>query len=127
MHFRLVAPAAIQASPLWRLWLADAKRFKGRAPCDNENAIGYVGTFTFFNGGSFIGCSQKRPYQLDGYFALKTPPYYYSDDETNATMTRGVFSAYASPNNIVELVFSDAHHRNYSQPEVVLGPSPIGR
>ena len=42
-------------------------------------------------------------------------------DKTQATLTHGVFSATAAWDNVLELVFSDAVHRHYAQPEVVLG------
>jgi hypothetical protein len=48
--------------------------------------------------------------------------YRYIDGETAATLTSGAFSASAARDNVVELVFSDATHHHYAQPEVVLGP-----
>ena len=40
---------------------------------------------------------------------------------TSFSRTDGVFTASIGHNNVVELVFSDAAHQHYSQPEIVLG------
>jgi hypothetical protein len=44
-----------------------------------------------------------------------------SNEETTVTLTHGVFSASADSDNVLELVFSDAAHQHFAQPEVVLG------
>ena len=120
MSFRLASPTTLHKSALWSVWLADAKKTGNRKPCQNTNAIPYTGSFTFYGSGSFIGCSEAKPNMLNGYFTLKRA-FFYADDETTATLTHGVFTASIGRNNVVELVFSDAAHQHYSQPEIVLG------
>jgi hypothetical protein len=120
MSFRLTSSTDLHKNALWRIWLADAKKTGNRTPCQNTNAIPYIGSFSFYGSGSFIGCSEARPNLLNGFFAVKRS-FYYSDDETTITLTHGVFTAAMSRNNVVELVFSDAAHQHYAQPEIVLG------
>jgi hypothetical protein len=124
ISFRQVTTAALRADPLWRLWLADSRRERTEPPCPNRNAVAYTGSFSFYGGGSFIACSRSTPNLLNGYFRVRRT-YRYVDGGTAATLTRGVFSASAARDDVVELVFSDATRRHYAQPEVVLGrPAP---
>jgi hypothetical protein len=121
IHFRLVTDAALRSSALWRSWLADAKKFKTRPPCANDNALPFTGSFSFYGGGSFVACSEAHPFRVNGYFKVKKP-FSFEDEETKITLTHGVFFATSDLNNVVELVFSDAVHEHFAQPEVVLGP-----
>jgi hypothetical protein len=121
--FRRVEPAALHASVLWKLWLADAKRFKGAKVCADDNAVSYVGSFTFYGGGSFIACSLARPNMLNGYYRVKKA-YAFPNDDVGMVLTHGLFSASAARDNVLELVFSDALHEHFAQPEVALGPNP---
>jgi hypothetical protein len=57
---------------------------------------------------------------VNGFFHVGSA-YRFVDGSTQATLTHGVFSATAAWDNVLELVFSDAVHRHYAQPEVVLG------
>src|SRR5205085_410967 len=82
---------------------------RGGKPCRNRNAIAYEGSFSFYGGGSFIACSQSNPNMLSGFFQVRRS-YRFVDGSTSATLTRGAFSATASLDNVVELVFSDAAH-----------------
>jgi len=124
ISFRRVTSAVLHADLLWQLWLADSEREQTGRPCLNRNAIAYTGSFSFYGGGSFIACSRSTPNLLNGYFRVRHT-YRYVDGETAATLTSGVFSASAARDNVVELVFSDATHHHYAQPEVVLGrPTP---
>ncbi len=120
ISFRLVGYTDLHKNALWRLWLADASKSGDPKPCANTNALPYVGSFSFYGSGSFIACSQARPYALSGFFRVKGS-YFFSDEETTITLTHGVFSASIDHNNVVELVFSDAAHQHFAQPEVVLG------
>jgi hypothetical protein len=120
MSFHLASPADLHRSTLWNVWLADAKKTGNRKPCQNTNAVPYIGSFSFYGSGSFIGCSETRPNLLNGFFKVKQS-FHYADDETTITLTHGVFTASIARNNVVELVFSDAAHQHYSQPEIVLG------
>ena len=83
-------------------------------------AIPYIGSFSFYGSGSFIGCSETKPNWLTGFFRVKRS-FFYADDSTTITLTHGVFSGSMDHNNVLELVFSDAAHQHYAQPEVVLG------
>jgi hypothetical protein len=121
INFRLVTDAALRANALWRGWLADTKKFKTPAPCTNDNALPFVGSFSFYGGGSFIACSETHPFRLNGYYRVRKP-YFFEDEETRITLTHGVFFASSDTNNVVELVFSDSAHEHFAQPEVVLGP-----
>jgi hypothetical protein len=120
ISFRRVTTTRLRADALWRRWLADAAINRGGKPCRNRNAIAYEGSFSFYGGGSFIACSQSNPNMLSGFFQVRRS-YRFVDGSTSATLTRGAFSATASLDNVLELVFSDAAHRHYAQPEVVLG------
>jgi hypothetical protein len=120
MSFRLASPTDLHKSVLWPLWLADAKKMHSLMPCGNTNAVPYIGSFTFYGSGSFIGCSEAKPNQLNGFFRVKAS-FHYADDETTITLSQGVFTASMGNNNVAELVFSDAAHQHYAQPEVVLG------
>ena len=120
ISFRRVTTTRLRADALWRHWLADATINRGGKPCRNRNAIAYEGSFSFYGGGSFIACSQSNPNMLSGFFQVRRT-YRFVDGSTSATLTRGAFSATASLDNVLELVFSDAAHRHYAQPEVVLG------
>jgi hypothetical protein len=123
ISFRIASAADLRTNALWQLWLTDAKRSGSNKPCGNTNAVPYVGSFSFFGSGSFIACSDAKPNTLSGFFKVKRS-YFYSDDETSVTLTHGVFSASMGHNNVAELVFSDAAHQHYAQPEVVLGHYP---
>jgi hypothetical protein len=123
ISFRLAGVSVLHTNALWRLWLADTKKTGSPRPCTNTNAVPYVGSFSFYGSGSFIGCSQAMPHMLSGFFKVK-PKSFYALDETAVTLTHGVFTASMDHNNVVELVFSDAAHQNYAQPEVVLGHYP---
>jgi hypothetical protein len=118
--FRLASPTDLHENVLWQLWLADAKKMHSRTPCANANAIPYIGSFSFYGSGSFVGCSETRPNWLNGFFRVKRS-FFYADDSTTITLTHGVFSGSMDHNNVLELVFSDAAHQHYVQPEVVLG------
>jgi hypothetical protein len=118
--FRAVPPERLRTNALWREWVADAKRAHDPKPCNNGNAIGYVGTFSFYNSGIFIACSRTTPNLLSGYFRV-AKGYRIVNEETQVTLTHGVFSASAAWDNVLELVFSDAVHQHFAQPEVVLG------
>jgi hypothetical protein len=120
ISFRQISPERLRQDALWRLWLSDAARSRTGRPCGNRNAITYEGSFSFYGGGSFIACSQSAPNMLSGFFQVGRP-YRFVDGSTQATLTRGAFSASAAWDNVLELVFSDAVHRHYAQPEVVLG------
>ena len=120
ISFRRVTTTRLRADALWRHWLADATINRGGKPCRNRNAIAYEGSFSFYGGGSFIACSQSNPNMLSGFFEVRRS-YRFVDGSTSATLTRGAFSATASLDNVVELVFSDAAHSHFAQPEVVLG------
>ena len=120
ISFRRITTARLRRDALWRLWLADAAASRTGRPCGNGNAIAYEGSFSFYGGGSFIACSQSAPNMLSGFFRVGRK-YRFVDGSTQATLTRGAFSATASWDNVLELVFSDAFHRHYAQPEVVLG------
>jgi hypothetical protein len=120
ISFRRVTTTRLRADALWRRWLADAAINRGGKPCRNGNAIAYEGSFSFYGGGSFIACSQSNPNMLSGFFQVRST-YRFVDGSTSATLTGGAFSATASLDNVLELVFSDAAHRHYAQPEVVLG------
>ena len=120
IRFRAVIPDKLRTNPLWKEWVADAARSHDPVPCANDNAIGYVGTFSFYNGGTFIACSRARPYMLSGYFRVHRK-FSFEDEETKVTLTHGVFSGSADWDNVLELVFSDAAHQHFAQPEVVLG------
>jgi hypothetical protein len=124
ISFRRITAGMLQADPLWQLWLADSERARTGRPCLNRNAVAYVGSFSFYGGGSFIACSRSMPNLLNGYFRVRRA-YRYVDGGTAARLTSGAFSASAARDNVVELVFSDATHHHYAQPEVVLGrPTP---
>jgi len=123
MIFRIVTPATLHANALWRLWVADSKRYRTPAPCTNANAIPYVGTFTFYGSGTFIGCSLAKPFMLYGYYRVKHP-YPFPNDDAGMVLTHGPLSATTSHDNVVELVFSDPLHEHFAQPEVALGPNP---
>jgi hypothetical protein len=120
ISFRLASPTDLHRNVLWSLWLADAKKMHSRTPCGNTNAVPYIGSFTFYGSGSFIGCSEAKPNQLNGFFRVMRS-FHYADDETTITLSHGVFTASMDHNNVAELVFSDAAHQHYAQPEVVLG------
>jgi hypothetical protein len=120
ISFVAVSTTRLHADPLWRQWLADAARSHDPKPCRNANAVAYRGTFSFYNGGTFIACSRTTPNMLSGFFRVSRP-YYMSNEETTVTLTHGVFSASADSDNVLELVFSDAAHQHFAQPEVVLG------
>ena len=120
ISFRPVSVAELHTSALWRQWLADTARAHRPRPCSNGNAVAYVGTFSFYGGGIFVGCSRSAPNMLSGYFRVRRA-YRVTNEETPVTLTRGDFSASASWDNVLELVFSDAGHTHYAQPEVVLG------
>ena len=112
--------SGLHSDALWRLWLADAMLNRVAEPCGNRNAIAYEGSFSFYGGGLFIACSQTEPNMLSGFFQVRRT-FRFVDGNTRATLTRGSFSATAAWDNVLELVFSDAVHRHYAQPEVVLG------
>jgi hypothetical protein len=57
---------------------------------------------------------------LSGFFRVQRT-YHFVDGTTSATLSHGAFSATAAWDNVLELAFSDAVHRHYAQPEVVLG------
>ncbi len=118
--FKRITAAQLRSDSLWRLWLADATQNRVARPCGNRNAIAYEGNFSFYGGGLFIACSQTTPNMLSGFFQVRGV-YRFVDGNTRATLTRGAFSATAAWDNVLELVFSDAVHRHYAQPEVVLG------
>jgi hypothetical protein len=120
ISFHLASVAQLHKNALWRAWIADTKKMHTPAPCANGNAIPFVGSFSFYGSGLFIACSESRPNWINGYFTV-TKPYHYADDETTITITHGVFSASTDRKNVLELVFSDAAHQHYAQPEVVLG------
>jgi hypothetical protein len=120
LSFRLVGVDELHKNALWPLWLADAKKMHSRKPCGNTNAVPYIGSFTFYGSGSFIGCSETRPHLLNGFFRVKGS-FHYADLETTITITHGVFTGAMDHNNVIELVFSDANHQHYAQPEFVLG------
>lgn len=122
ISFRRVAPASLRTNALWKLWLADAKRFKNRPVCANTNAIAYVGSFTFYGGGSFIACSSARPNMLNGFYRVKHR-FPFPNDDVGMVLTRGLFSGTAA-SNVLDLVFSDATHDHFAEPEVALGPNP---
>jgi hypothetical protein len=121
ISIHIVTPAKMQASALWRLWVKDSKHYKWPAPCANANAISYAGTFDFYGGGSFIGCSQTHPYQLNGYYMVRKP-YKFDNDDAGMVLTHGQMSGSSAKDNVLELIFSDASHEHFAQPEVVLGP-----
>lgn len=118
--FERVTTARLHADTLWPLWLDEAAASRSGRPCGNRNAIAYVGSFSFYGGGSFVACSRSTPNMLSGFFRVRRT-YRFVDGITSATLTRGAFSATAAWDNVLELVFSDAAHRHYDQPEVVLG------
>jgi hypothetical protein len=120
ISFRSVSAMELHTSALWRQWLADSAKRHDRRPCSNANAVAYVGTFSFYNGGSFVACSRSTPNTLNGYFRVGRA-YTVTNEGPPVTLTRGAFSASASRDNVLELVFSDPSHRHYAQPEVVLG------
>jgi hypothetical protein len=120
ISFRRISAQRLRQADLWRPWLADATASRTGRPCGNRNAIAYEGSFSFYGGGSFIACSQSAPNMLSGFFQVGRA-YRFVDGSTQATLTRGAFSASAAWDNVLELVFSDAVHRHYAQPEVVLG------
>ena len=120
--FQIVTPAKLHASPLWKLWVSDSKHYKWPAPCTSANAISYAGSFSFYGGGSFIGCSMTRPYQINGYYEVRKP-YTFNNDDSGMVLTHGQMSGSSAKDNVLELVFSDASHDHFAQPEVVLGPS----
>jgi hypothetical protein len=120
ISFRPISATQLHAHILWRQWLADAARTHDQKPCRNGNAIAYEGTFSFYNGGSFIACSRSTPNLLSGFFRVRRT-YSFEDEETKVTLTHGAFSASAASDNVLELVFSDAVHQHFAQPEVVLG------
>jgi hypothetical protein len=120
ISFRRIDPARLRQDRLWRQWLSDAAMSRTGRPCGNPNAIAYEGSFSFYGGGSFIACSQSAPNLLSGFFEVGHA-YRFVDGSTQATLTHGAFSASAAWDNVLELVFSDAVHRHYAQPEVVLG------
>ena len=120
ISFKRVTATELHSDALWRLWLADAPLNRVAKPCGNRNAIAYEGSFSFYGGGLFIACSQTAPNMLSGFFQVRRT-FRFVDGNTRATLTRGAFSATAAWDNVLELVFSDAVHRHYAQPEVVLG------
>jgi len=121
IHFKVVSDTALRNNALWRQWLADAKKFKTRTPCMNDNALPFAGSFSFYGGGTFVACSENAPFRLNGYFQVKKP-FFFEDSETRVTLSHGVFFATTAWNDVVELVFSDSVHEHFAQPEVVLGP-----
>jgi hypothetical protein len=120
LSFHLAGTGDLRRNPLWRAWLADAKKMHTPTPCTNANAIPYIGSFSFYGSGSFIACSEAKPNLLNGFFKVKGP-FHFSNEETTITLTHGVFTASMDRDNVVELVFSDANHQHYAQPELVLG------
>ncbi|HEY3920546.1 MAG TPA: hypothetical protein VGL76_00360 [Gaiellaceae bacterium] len=122
ISFHIITPAKMHSSALWKLWVSDSKHYKWPAPCANANAISYAGTFDFYGGGAFIGCSASRPYQLAGYYQVRKP-YPFGNDDTGMVLTHGQMSGSSAKDNVLELVFSDATHDHFAQPEVVLGAS----
>src|SRR5262249_4662286 len=120
ISFRRISPARLRQDRLWRLWLSDAAASRTGRPCGNRNAIAYEGSFSFYGGGAFIACSQSAPNLLSGLFPVGRA-YRFVRGGPPATPTPGAFSASAAWDNVLELVFSDAVHRHYAQPEVVLG------
>jgi hypothetical protein len=120
ISFVPVSLTRLHADPLWRQWVTDAARSHDPKPCGNANAVAYRGTFSFYNGGTFIACSRRTPNILSGFFRNRGA-YHISNEETTVTLTHGVFSASADSDNVLELVFSDAGHQHFDQPEVVLG------
>jgi len=118
--FKPISFAQLHADALWRQWLADAARSHEPKPCRNRNAIAYRGSFSFYNGGSFIACSRSTPNLLNGFFRVRRV-YTLEEAGTKVLLTRGAFSASADSDNVLELVFSDAVHQHSAQPEVVLG------
>jgi hypothetical protein len=120
ISFKRITATRLRADSLWQLWLADAAVNRVAKPCSNRNAVAYEGSFSFYGGGLFIACSQAAPNMLSGFFQVRGT-YRFVDGNTRATLTRGAFSASAAWDNVLELVFSDAVHRHYAQPEVVLG------
>jgi len=120
ISFRSISETQLHTNALWRQWLADAANSHDPRPCGNGNAVAYVGTFSFYSGGTFVACSRSAPNMLSGYFRVRHA-YTVSNEEATVTLTRGAFSASASWDNVLELVFSDALHKHYAQPEVVLG------
>src|SRR5437773_4195403 len=109
ISFRRITMARLRQDSLWRLWLVDAAVSRTGRPCANRNAIAYEGRFSFYGGGSFIACSQSAPNMLNGFFHVGRA-YRFVDGSTQATLTRGAFSAAAARDNVLELVFSDAVH-----------------
>ena len=120
ISFERVNATRLHADTLWTLWLDEAAASRSGRPCANRNAIAYVGSFSFYGGGSFVACSRSTPNMLSGFFRVRRT-YRFVDGTTAATLTRGAFSATAAWDNVLELVFSDTAHRHYAQPEVVLG------
>ena len=120
ISFKRVTATELRSDELWRLWLTDATENRVARPCSNRNAVAYEGSFSFYGGGLFIACSQAAPNMLNGFFQVRRT-FRFVDGNTRATLTRGAFSATAAWDNVLELVFSDAVHRHYAQPEVVLG------
>lgn len=120
ISFKAISETTLHASELWQQWLADSKRARYPRPCANDNAIAYMGAFSFYNGGTFVACSRRTPNILNGYFRVSRK-YSFEDEETKVTLTHGAFSASADRDNVLELVFSDAAHQHFAQPEVVLG------
>jgi hypothetical protein len=120
ISFKAISETKLHASELWQQWLADARRSRDSRPCANDNAIAYMGTFSFYNGGTFIACSRTTPNLLNGFFRVSRK-YVSDNSEAQVTLTHGAFSASADRDNVLELVFSDAVHQHFAQPEVVLG------
>jgi hypothetical protein len=118
--FKPISAAQLHTDVLWRQWLADAARSGEPKPCRNGNAIAYKGSFSFYNGGSFIACSRATPNLLSGFFRVRRT-YSVDNEGAKVTLTHGVFSASADWDKVLELVFSDAVHQHFAQPEVVLG------
>jgi hypothetical protein len=119
MSFRRISATQLRSHEFWQPWRTEARRYRSGEPCQNPNAVMYKGTFSFYGGGSFIACSQSVSSRLSGFFRVKAR-YYFADDSSTATLTEGPFSALRTT-NVVELVFSDARHRNYSQVDVIFG------
>lgn len=121
--FHRVTKAELRASAFWREWLDDARRTRNARPCGNANAVAYVGTFSFYGGGSFVACSQEAPFLFSGYYRTKGR-YLVTNDGSYTLLTHGGFSGSANSDNVIELAFSDAQHENTTEAEVVLGPKP---